>query len=179
MPGTLLYDAGGGIPKLIADVELDIQHLQQGGRKAIMFSNENDRPYELKDPIEGIAAMTAVIESSKPKLKVPFSVNYLWDLTASIAAATGASLMHEIFFGVFASDMGVWASDCASAAGLWRTIGALHIKLFLNIDAEFGHSLGQRPIELRTKRTVFSSMADLVLASGPIAGQPADHLALQ
>ena len=44
-------------------------------------------------PMEGVAAMTAVVQAVKPALKVPFGVNYLWDPKASVAvaAATGAS----------------------------------------------------------------------------------------
>ncbi|HWU00360.1 MAG TPA: BtpA/SgcQ family protein, partial [Terriglobales bacterium] len=44
-----------------------------------------------------------------------------------------------------------------------------------NINAEFSHSLDARPIELRAKSAVFSSLADAILVSGPITGQPADH----
>lgn len=181
LPGTPLYDADGGMTKLIEGVAADIDRLQEGGVDAIMFGNENDRPYELKGSTEGVAAMTAVIEASKQQLKVPFGVNYLWDPAASvaIAAATGASFVREIFTGVFASDMGVWAPDCATAARLRRNIGAMHIKLFFNINAEFAYSLDQRPIELRAKSAVFSSMADLILVSGPITGQPAEHSALK
>ncbi len=49
------------------------------------------------------------------------------------------------------------------------------MKLLFNINAEFAHSLDQRPIELRAKSAVFSSLADAILVSGPITGQPADQ----
>ncbi len=48
------------------------------------------------------------------------------------------------------------------------------MKLLFNINAEFAHSLDQRPIGLRAKSAVFSSLADAILVSGPITGQPAD-----
>ena len=86
-----------------------------------MFGNENDRPYVISAPLEGAAAMTAIVQAIKPMLKTPFGVNYLWDPSASvaIAAATGAQFAREIFTGVFASDMGIWAPDlrrrCACA----------------------------------------------------------------
>ena len=48
------------------------------------------------------------------------------------------------------------------------------MKLLFNINAEFAFSLDQRPIELRAKSAVFSSLADAILVSGPITGQPAD-----
>ena len=62
-----------------------------------MFGNENDRPYAFKAPPEGVAAMTAVVQAVKPRLKIPFGVDYLWDPVASVAigAATGASFVRE------------------------------------------------------------------------------------
>ncbi|WBU60894.1 BtpA/SgcQ family protein [Paracoccus albus] len=176
LPGAPLYDADGGMDKLVENAISDIEKLQDGGVDAIMFGNENDRPYLLKATPESIAAYTAVITACKPHLKVPFGVNYLWDPTASVAVAnaTGAKWVREIFTGVFASDMGVWAPDAATPARLKRNLGQKDLKLFFNINAEFAHSLDQRPIELRAKSAIFSSLADAILVSGPITGQPAN-----
>jgi len=176
LPGTPLYDAEGGMARLIEGVAGDVEKLQAGGVDAIMFGNENDRPYTLQAPAEGIAAMTAVVAAIKPMLRVPFGVNYLWDPAASvaIAAATGAAFAREIFTGVFASDMGLWAPDCAAALRLRRNLGRDDLKLLFNINAEFASPLDSRPIGLRAKSAVFSSLADAILVSGPLTGQPAE-----
>ncbi|PZF76682.1 SgcQ protein [Aestuariivirga litoralis] len=181
MPGSPLYDEKGGMQKLIDGVASDIEKLQAGGVDAIMFGNENDRPYLLKATLESTAAMTAVVAALKPMIKVPFGVNYLWDPTASvaIAAATGAQFVREIFTGVFASDMGVWAPDAATPARLRRNLGRPDLKLLYNINAEFAHSLDARPIELRARSAVFSSLADAILVSGPVTGEPADQSQLK
>jgi membrane complex biogenesis BtpA family protein len=173
LPGTPLFDAAGGMGKLIDGVAKDVEKLQAGGVHAIMFGNENDRPYQFKAPPEGIAAMTSVIAAIKPMLKVPFGVNYLWDPSASvaIACATGASFAREIFTGLFASDMGLWQPDAATALRLRRNLGRPDLKLLFNINAEFAASLDTRPIELRAKSAVFSSLADAILVSGPLTGQ--------
>ena len=55
LPGSPLYDADGGVSKLIERVLKDIEALQTGGVDAVMFGNENDRPYVLKAPPEGVA----------------------------------------------------------------------------------------------------------------------------
>jgi uncharacterized protein len=81
--------------------------------------------------------------------------------------------VREIFTGVFASDMGIWEPDCAGAARLRTNLGRGDMKLLFNINAEFAHSLDQRPIELRAKSAVFSSLADAILVSGPLTGEPA------
>lgn len=176
LPGSPLYDADGGINKLVDDVVGDIVGLQEGGVDAIMFGNENDRPYLMRATPESLAAMTAVVSAAKSTLRLPFGVNYLWDPTASVAigVATGAAFVREIFTGVFASDMGVWAPDCATPARLRRNLGRPDMKFLFNINAEFAHALDQRPIGLRAQSAVFSSMADAILVSGPITGQPAD-----
>jgi len=181
LPGAPLYDAKGGLAKLIDGVAADIEKLQTGGVDAVMFGNENDRPYVFQAPPEGVAAMTAVIQASRPALKIPFGVNYLWDPVASvaIAAATGATFVREIFTGLFASDMGLWQPDCASALRLRKTLGREDMKLLFNINAEFAFSLDQRPIELRAKSAVFSSLADAILVSGPITGHPVDKSQLR
>jgi uncharacterized protein len=173
LPGSPGYDADGGLDKLVEGVLKDVGKLQVGGVDAVMFGNENDRPYVLKAPPEGLAAMTAIVEQVKPHLKVPFGVNYLWDAEASIAigAVTGASFVREIFTGVFASDMGVWQPDCAKAARLRHALGRDDMKMLFNINAEFSYSLDQRPIELRAQSAVFSSKADAILVSGPLTGQ--------
>lgn len=177
LPGAPLYDAAAGMQKLIDDVAADIDNLQAGGVDAIMFGNENDRPYVLKAPAEGIAAFTAIVQALRPILKVPFGVNYLWDpeATVAIGAATNAAFVREIFTGLFASDMGLWQPDCAAAVRLRARLGRTDMKLLFNINAEFAHSLDQRPIELRAKSAVFSSLADAVLVSGPLTGQPTDR----
>jgi membrane complex biogenesis BtpA family protein len=181
LPGTPLFDAKGSLAKLIDGVAADIERLQAGGVDAVMFGNENDRPYVFKAPPEGVAAMTAVVQAAKPSLRVPFGVNYLWDPLASVAigAATGASFVREIFTGLFASDMGLWQPDAAGAARLRRNLGRDDMKLLFNINAEFAYSLDQRPIELRAKSAVFSSLADAILVSGPLTGQPVDQAQLR
>lgn len=176
LPGSPLFRPADGLPRLIDDVAKDVEALQAGGVDAILFGNENDRPYVLKAPPEGIAAMTAVVQAIKPMLTVPFGVNYLWDPVASVAigAATGAAFVREIFTGLFASDMGLWQPDGAGAARLRARLGRPDMKLLFNINAEFAHALDQRPIELRARSAVFSSLADAILVSGPLTGQPAD-----
>jgi membrane complex biogenesis BtpA family protein len=176
LPGAPLYDSDGGVDRLIEEVARDVEKLQQGGVHAIMFGNENDRPYRFKATPEGLAAMTAVVTALKPALKVPFGVNYLWDPSASvaIACATGAAFAREIFTGLFASDMGLWRPNAADALALRRNLGRPDLKLLFNINAEFASSLDSRPIELRAKSAVFSSLADAILVSGPLTGHAVD-----
>jgi uncharacterized protein len=178
LPGAPGY--AGSVQRLIDDVAADVAKLQAGGVDAILFGNEFDRPYQLKAPPEGVAAMAAVIQAVRAEIRTPFGVNYLWDPGASvaIAAATSAQFVREIFTGVFASDMGLWAPDCAGAARLRAQLQRPDLKLMFNINAEFAYSLDQRPIGLRARSAVFSSLADAILVSGPLTGESVDQSAL-
>lgn len=177
LPGAPLYDANGGVQVLIDYVGRDLEALQAGGVDCIMFGNEGDRPYLLTATPESLAAMTAVVATLKGDLKIPFGVNYLWDpvATVALAVATGAAFAREIFTGVYESDMGLWQPDAAKALRLRHYLGRDDLKLLFNINAEFAAPLGDRPIEARAKSAVFSSLADAVLVSGPMTGQPVDQ----
>jgi hypothetical protein len=93
LPGTPRYNAEKGINDLIEHVLRDVNILVEGGVDAIMFCNEDDRPYVFEAGIEQIAAMSRVIAEVKPKT-IPFGVDFLWDQMTSmaIAHATGQRL---------------------------------------------------------------------------------------
>jgi len=70
--------------------------------------------------------------------------------------------------------MGLWRPSAADALTLRRNLGRPDLKLLFNINAEFASSLDSRPIELRAKSAVFSSLADAILVSGPLTGHAVD-----
>lgn len=176
LPGAPLYDAGTGMDGILDYVSRDLENLQDGGVDCIMFGNEGDRPYLLNASPESLAAMAAAIGKLKDMLKVPFGVNYLWDPVATVAlgVATGAAFAREIFTGVYDSDMGLWQPDAAKAVRLRHNLGCDDMKLLFNVNAEFASPIGTRPIEMRAKSAAFSSLADVILVSGPMTGQPVD-----
>jgi membrane complex biogenesis BtpA family protein len=173
LPGSSGYDPVGGMARIVEAAAQDIDALQAGGVDAVMFGNEGDRPYRTKAAPAGLAAMAAAIGALKPRLNVPFGVNYLWDplATVALAAATGAAFAREIFTGVYASDMGMWAPDAAAALEERSRLGTPDLTLLFNINAEFSAALDTRPIEVRAKSAVFSSLADMVCVSGAMTGE--------
>lgn len=176
LPSAPLYDPKGGMNKIIESCAKDIEALQGGGIDAIMFGNEGDRPYLLKASPVTLASMAFVIGELKRLIKVPFGVNYLWDpvATVSLAVASGAAFAREIFTGIYDSDMGLWAPDAATALRIRADCHRADLKLLFNINAEFASPIGSRTIAERAKSAVFSSLADVVLVSGPMTGQPAE-----
>lgn len=171
LPGTPRYDTGKGIAHMIDVVREDVKHLVQGQVDAIMFCNEDDRPYVLRAGIEQIAAMTRVICETAPQ-GIPFGVDFLWDPQAaiSIAHATGASFVREVLSGTYESDMGLWSPQAGDALRFRRQIGADNLRMFFNVVPEFASSLGFRNVGERARSAVVSCLADAILISGPMAG---------
>ena len=175
LPGSPLYDEKGGLEALVEGVRKDLKALQDAGVDAVMFGNENDRPYEFKVDTASTATMAFVIGALRGEIKVPFGVNVLWDPMSSIAlaAATGASFVREIFTGAYASDMGPWNPDAGAALRYRDRLRRSDLAVLYNISAEFAYSLDRRSVADRARSAVFSSIPDAVLVSGTITGEAA------
>ena len=180
LPGTPLYDAAGGMAAIREGVRRDLDALQRGGIHAVMFCNENDRPYRLDADFASVAAMADVVASVRGEVSVPFGVDVLWDpkATLAVAAATGAAFAREIFAGAFAGDFGLWVRTAGDAFRYRREIGAEGVRLLFNINAEFAAQLAPRPIAEVARSIVFSSGPDALCVSGPITGQEVDATGL-
>jgi membrane complex biogenesis BtpA family protein len=175
LPGSPLYDASGGQQALVEAAARDLDALQTAGFDAIMFGNENDRPYEFAVDTASTATMAYVIGRLRDKIRIPFGVNVLWDPMSSVAlaAATGAAFVREIFTGTYASDMGPWTPDAGKAMRYRDRLARSDLAMLFNVSAEFAHSLDQRSLPDRARSAVFSSIPDAVLVSGQITGEAA------
>ena len=172
MPGTPLFDPE---VDLLAAAHADLTTLQNAGFDAVMFGNENDRPYEFNVYTASTAKMAALIGQLKSEISVPFGVNVLWDpmSTVALGAATGAAFVREIFTGTYASDMGFWAPDAGRAMRYRDRLGRSDMAMLYNVSAEFACSLDQRSLPDRARSAAFSSIPDAVLVSGQITGEAA------
>ncbi|MGB9794236.1 BtpA/SgcQ family protein [Caldisericum exile] len=174
LPGTPLYDDSLGIDYIYSRIEADVINLQEGGIDSIMFCNENDRPYKLDANYATVATMGYVIGKVSHLVKVPFGIDVLWDPFAaiSLAKATKASFIREILTGVYVSDMGFWNTNVGEVYRYKKLLDAKDVKVFFNISAEFAYSLDRRPLDEIAKSVAFSSLADVILVSGPMTGKP-------
>jgi uncharacterized protein len=175
LPGSPLYDSGAGPEGLVEGARRDLAALQAAGFDAVMFGNENDRPYELRVDAASTATMAYVIGRLWLDIRIPFGVNMLWDPQASIAvaAATGAAFVREIFTGAYASDMGIWSPNAGAAMRYRDGLNRQDLALLFNVSAEFAYSLDHRSVADRARSAVFSSMPDAILVSGAITGEAA------
>lgn len=172
LPGDPAYNPAKGMPWVVEQARADLRALQEGGVDAVMFSNERSLPYLTKvDQITTIS-MARVIAELFREITVPYGVNVLWDPTASIdlAVATGASFVREIFTGVYASDFGVWNTDCGRVVRHQYAIHGEHVKLLFNIVPEAAvYMAGRDAVEI-ARSTVFNTHPDGLCVSGLTAG---------
>ncbi|HEX2979168.1 MAG TPA: BtpA/SgcQ family protein [Anaerolineaceae bacterium] len=180
LPGTPRFDSKLGIDGAIEKMSKDIKCLLDAGVDAVMFCNEDDRPYSFQSDFASVAAMTRIVTELKPKDR-PFGVDYLWDAKAplAVAKATGAAFIREVVTGVYESDMGLWAPDPASIYKFRSQIDAQSVKVFANITPEFASPLGTRSIAQRAKSAVVSTLVDVLLIAGPMAGSEPDLSCVQ
>jgi hypothetical protein len=172
LPGDPGYDKEKGIEYIVDSARKDLNALQRGGVDGIMFSNEASLPYLTKvEPITSIV-MGRIIGELHNEIKVPFGVNVLWDPIASIdlAVATGALFIREIFTGVYASDFGLWNTNCGEVVRYQHRINGSHIKLIFNIIPEAASYLGNRSITDIARSTIFNARPDALCVSGLTAG---------
>ena len=71
LPGSPLYNKESGITGLIKEAKKDLEALQTAKFDAIMFGNENDRPYELK-----VDSLKWLLEVLKKVCLVGFSTHF-------------------------------------------------------------------------------------------------------
>ncbi len=175
LPGTPRYDPSAGVDGLVDWVRKDVAQLLEGGVDAVMFCNEDDRPYALRADFEAVSVMTRVITELRPTDR-PFGVDFLWDPVAAlaIAKATGAAFIREVVTGVYESDMGIWAPDAAALYRYRHEIHAKDVRIFANITPEFASPLGNRSVAQRAKSAVVSTLVDAILIAGPMAGAEPD-----
>jgi membrane complex biogenesis BtpA family protein len=171
LPGSPLYDAGAGIQGAIDDVRRDLEILLDEGVDGVLFCNENDRPYLLEAPPVHVAALARIVGELAPE-ECPFGVDYLWDARAAlgVGVACGAAFIREVLPGVYESDMGIWEPDAAALLRERRAYGADELCVLMNVTPEFASPLGNRPVGVRARSAVVSSLADAILVSGPMAG---------
>jgi membrane complex biogenesis BtpA family protein len=175
LPGTPRYDASMGVDGIMERMQQDMRHLLDGGVDAVMFCNEDDRPYVFQADLGSVAVMTRVIAELRPTDR-PFGVDFLWDAKAalSMAKATGARFIREVITGVYESDMGLWSPDAGALYRYRRQLDAQDVAIFANITPEFASPLGTRSVFQRAKSAVVSTLVDAILIAGPMAGAEPD-----
>jgi membrane complex biogenesis BtpA family protein len=181
LPGDPDYDPAQGIEWVLEQARFDLLALQKGGVDGVLFSNESSLPYLTK--VESITPITMgrLIGELRREITVPFGVNVLWDpmATVELAVATGAQFVREIFTGLYASDFGLWNTDCGAVIRRRNALHGQDIRLIFNILPESSAYIGQRTIQDIARSTVFNTRPDAICVSGLMAGEETSTSILQ
>lgn len=178
LPGAPLYDTLRGTDSLVDGVHRDLDALQEAGVDAVMFCNENDRPYQLHAEAPTIATMAYVIGRLRHEVSIPYGVDVLWDPVSAVALAhaVGAQFVREVFTGLYESDMGTWQSRAAEAVRLRAQLGDNdRVRLLFNVSAEFASPMGRRTVAEIARSVAFSSLPDAICVSGPMTGSAVEE----
>ena len=178
LPGSAGYNASKGLDEIIFKAHSDYMSLVEGGINAVIFCNENDKPYSKNAGHELTSSMTAIIsEIIGGSNTIPFGVDVQWDLFAAlaIAMATGASFVRGIACGTFCGDLGIFTPDTKEIIKYRAGIGASNIKILTNLMPEFSGTMDGRPITLIARTVPKSSMVDAICVSGHMAGVAAPY----
>lgn len=181
LPGDPYYDKEGGMKSVVEMARREMLALQEGGVDAIMFSNEFSLPYLTDVRDVTVASMARVIGELMDDIKIPYGVNVLWDPKKSLdlALAVDAKFVREIFTGVYASDFGLWNTNCGETVRHQMAIGAQHVKLLFNIVPEAAKYIQRDDIAQIAKSTVFNCRPDALCVSGLTAGAETDASVLK
>jgi len=172
LPGTPLYDEQGGPDAIVEWVRRDVEILTRSGFDAVLFCNENDRPYQLSRNARRRRDAGACRDRGGParlpvRRRLPLGC-------AGGPLGCGcdgrASFIREVATGVYEADMGLWAPDAATLLRRRRSLDAEHVHVFVNVTPEFASSVGTRDIATTARSVSVSSLADAILVSGPMAG---------
>lgn len=171
LPGDPDYERDS-MARVVENARTDLMALQEGGVDGVMFSNEASLPYLTDVHKVTVAAMARVITELMGDIRVPYGVNVLWDPAASLdlAVAVGAAFVREIFTGVYASDFGLWNTNCGEVIRHQHAIGAQDVKLLFNIVPEAATYLAPRDVADLARSTVFNTRPDALCVSGLTAG---------
>ena len=181
LPGDPAWNKEKGMDWVIEMARADLKSLQNGGVDGIMFSNEFSLPYLTDVEPVTYTAMARIIGELKREISVPYGVNVLWDPKASIdlAVAVDGLFVREIFTGVYASDFGLWNTNCGEVIRHRNRIGGENVKLLFNIVPEAASYLGDRSIADIARSTVFNNLPDAICVSGLTAGSETDASVLK
>ena len=151
--------------------------LDQGGADGIIVENFGDAPFRLgRVQPETVVAMTLALQRVKQTTGLPLGINMLRNDAQSalaVAAVTGAAFIRvNVHYGVMAADEGLVEGEAFETLGHRRALG-VDVKIFADVLVKHAVPLGPTDLGLMARETTCRGLADGLIISGPVTGQPA------
>ena len=167
----------GDMERVLARAEEEAATLKGGGAGGIIVENFGDAPFRLgRLGPETVAAVTLAAKRVMQVVDLPVGINMLRNdaLSAvSVAAVTGAAFIRvNVHYGVMAADEGLVHGEAFETLRHRRTLGA-EVKILADVLVKHAVPLGPVDLAQIARETTYRGLADGLIISGPVTGQPA------
>lgn len=151
--------------------------LEHGGANGIIVENFGDAPFRIgRVEPDTVAAMTLAVDRVRRVTALPIGINMLRNDAASalaVAVAAEAQFIRvNVHYGVMAADEGLVEGEAFATLRQRRALGA-DVKILADVLVKHALPLGPADLALMAKETASRGLADGLIVTGPVTGQPA------
>ena len=176
LPGSPRW--GGELSRVLEQAEWEAAVLTEGGADGIIVENFGDAPFRIgRVEPETVAAMTRAVELVCRATPLPVGVNMLRSDALSalaVAVATGARFIRvNIHYGTMAADEGLVTGEASETLRRRRLMDAEDVHIFADVLVKHAVPLGEPDLGLTARETAYRGLADALIVTGPVTGQPA------
>ena len=175
LPGSPRWD--GDLSTVLEQAEREAALLTQGGAQGIIVENFGDAPFRIgRVEPETVAAMTRAVDLVCRTTPLPVGVNMLRSDALSalgVAVAGGARFIRvNIHYGTMAADEGLVTGEAFETLRRRRLLAA-DVAILADVPVKHAVPLGEPDLGLTARETAYRGLADGLIVTGPVTGQPA------
>lgn len=176
LPGSPRW--GGDLSRVLEQAAREAAVLTEGGANGIIVENFGDAPFRIgRVEPETVAAMTRAVDLVSSATPLPVGVNMLRTDAISalaVAVAGGARFIRvNVHYGTMAADEGLVTGEASETLRRRRLMNAEHIAIFADVLVKHAVPLGEPDLGLTARETAYRGLADALIVTGPVTGQPA------
>ena len=176
LPGSPRW--GGDLSMVLEQAEREAVALTEGGANGVIVENFGDAPFRIgRVEPETVAAMTRAVELVCNSTSLPVGVNMLRSDAISalaVAVAGGAQFIRvNVHYGTMAADEGLVTGEAFETLRRRRLMNAEHVAILADVLVKHAVPLGEPDLGLMARETAYRGLADALIVTGPVTGQPA------
>ena len=176
LPGSPRWS--GDLSRVLKQAEQEAAALTEGGANGIIVENFGDAPFRIgRVPPETVAAMTRAVDLVCRATSLPVGVNMLRSDAISalaVAVAGGARFIRvNVHYGTMAADEGLITGEAFETLRRRRLLDAEEVVILADVLVKHAVPLGEVDLGLMARETAYRGLADGLIITGPVTGQPA------
>ena len=176
LPGSPRW--GGDLSRVLEQAGREAAILTEGGANGIIVENFGDAPFRIgRVEPETVAAMTRAVDLVCRTTPLPVGVNMLRSDAISalaVAVAGGAQFIRvNVHYGTMAADEGLVTGEAFETLRRRRLMEAEDVSILADVLVKHAVPLGEPELGLIARETAYRGLADGLIVTGPVTGQPA------